>query len=280
MLNIIIASLLSSAPNVNWFEGKLIYENPIAYVRSPESGIALKSSKYKGVQFEYLDAEIGRTVPIVRWNNNDLDLQLGLEVGSWLVLGYKDGAFPMLTQDFLAAVPLMFRFGSFSGALKWSHLSSHFGDNFDVLWEKTLTPEQKHQINTVEDQGDVSIFPAIHSYSRDFISGEIADETNFGSLKLKSYIQLAYVYKMIPRYLKRWSGGIGNELRCFNFFLAEDFHYYQDVDDFGFSTQLGWLLQNHTTEPKVYLGYYHGSDRRGKLLGRKMTEYSFGFAVR
>lgn len=280
MLNIVFVSLLFASPNIEWFEGKPIYENPTSFVRSPESGIAIKSSEYKGVQFQYLDAEIGRTVPIIKLNNNSLDLQLGLEAGSWLVLGYKDGAFPMLTQDFLAAVPLMFRVGSFSGALKWSHLSSHFGDNFDVLWGKTLSPQQKQQINEVENQENVSIFPAIHSYSRDFVSAEVADETNFGSLKLKSYVQSAYVYKMIPRYLKRWSAGTGSELRYSNFFLAEDLRYYQDVDEFGFSTQLGWLLENHTSQPKVFFGYYHGSDRRGKLLGRMMTEYSFGFAVR
>ena len=281
MLSIIIVSLLSSAPNVDWFEGKPIYENPIGYVRSPETGMSLKSSSYRGADLKYLDAEIGRVIPIVRWKGKYFDAQLGAEAGGWFVLSYYQGRFPLITQDFLLAIPLMFRVGSLSGALKFNHLSAHVSEGFDELWEKTLSAEQKQKIQIVEQQENVSISPPIENYSRDFWSLEISKEANLGSLKIKSSAQLAYIHKIIPHGLGRWFGGDGIELQYFGLYTAGNVFYYQDTETLDLSGEFGWLLDDHDMQPRIFIGIYKGSDRRGQFMGRQqMKELSLGFAIR
>lgn len=277
MVGIFLLSALAVS-GISSLDDKPIYENPLAYVRSPECGLFLKASTYRGAKLKYLDAQIGRVVPIVHFQQQDI--QLGLEAATWAVLGYHKGAFPLITQDFLISVPLMFRFYSFSGAIKFSHISSHRGDGFDLLWDKTLTPEEKQKIEMVERQEKISIMPPVQNYSRDFISGEIAQEIEFRSLKVKSYIQLAHIHKTIPHNLGRWFGGNGIELRYSNFYLAEDIHYYQDTETFDFAVQTGWLVSGDFAETRFCIIGYHGSDRRGQFLGRQMNELGIGIFIR
>ena len=149
MINLLLLSVFSFT-GVDIFEGKPIYKNPLAYIRSPETGVSLKSSKWRQANLQYLDAVVGQTIPIVNFHEKYPDVQFGLEASTWAVLGYYEGRFPLITQDFLIAAPLMFRAGSWSGALKFNHLSSHRGDGFDLLWDKTLSPEEKQKIETVE----------------------------------------------------------------------------------------------------------------------------------
>lgn len=277
MISVLLLSLFAV---VDVFDGKPIHESPLGYIRSVQSGISLKSSKYRGANLQYLDAEIGKSTPIIRLRNKDFDTQLGIEVGSWMVLGYYQGRFPLVTQDFLLAIPLMFRADNFSGAIKWNHLSSHRSDGFDFLWDKTLSPEQKQKIEAVEEQENVSISPPVKNYSRDFWSLEVSKKTNFKNLNAKSFLQLAYIHKIIPHGLGRWFGGNSFELEYFGFYIAENLMWYQDTNTIDFSIQTGWILEGHKSKPRVYVSYYSGSDRRGQFLGRTMKEYGLGLSIR
>ena len=284
MFSAFLISILSFV-QVDVLDNKPIYQNPLAFVRSPESSIFLKTSTYRGARLKYLEAEIGRTIPIVRLRNRngvfDFDLQLGIEAASWSILGYSEGSFPLITQDFLLAVPLMFKVSSVSGALKFNHISSHVGDGMDLLWDKSLTKEQKEKIETIENQGNVSISPPVKNYSRDFWSIEIAQTHDMGFATLKSYVHTGHVHKMIPKHLKRWFVGQGFELRhSSGLFLADDVRYNQDTDTLDFSAQGGWMFEGYFAEMRMCVTGYHGSNRRGQFAGQKINEFGLGMFFR
>src|SRR3990167_1947881 len=117
MYQLLLCALLSS---VEVFNTEPVYNNPLAYVRTPQVGLSLNLTKYKHNNIQYLEGTIGRSIPVVSFTiQEDLKLQLGLEVSAWLALGYDEGAFPLITQDFYFSFPLYFRHNKISGALKF-----------------------------------------------------------------------------------------------------------------------------------------------------------------
>lgn len=281
---IVLLSILS-ASHIDMFDGKPIYENPIAWVRSPEIGISIRRSEYRKINLTYFDAAIGRIVPIIRLHQrnvyNNLDFQVALEGGTWVLLGYDNGMFPLITQDFYFSIPLMFKINDLSGVLKWNHISSHRSEGFDILWKKVLTPEERYKIERTERQENISISLPTKNYSRDFVSLDLAYEFYVDGDTIKPYIQGGYIYKIFPRYLKRWFYGGGFEIKSQKgLFSATDIRYNQDTNTTDFAMQIGWELQNHSSKPRFCLNYYNGSDRRGQFLGRYQKEVGIGIYVR
>lgn len=288
MIGLFVCSLLATASHIDLFDGNPIYQEPLANVRSVETGISVKTSKYRGAQLRYFDALIGKVIPVFRYHTNQTtDVQLAIEAGTWAVLGYDEGAFPLITQDFLLAVPLLYRIRSFENlgdlslALKYNHISSHRGDGFDLLWESTLTLDEKHKVKQLEEQQGISVAPPVKNYSRDFFSFDLAKEVVYGETKAKAYVSASYAHKMYPEKLKRWSAGNGVEVsHDSGFFLAGDLHYYQDTNSLDYSGQTGWIFYHHAVQPRIVISWYLGSDRRGQFVGRRMQEIGIGIMFR
>ena len=281
------------------FKEKPIFENPIAYVRSPDSGITVNTSRYAGQPIGYLDAIFGGDFPLVTLNirapssfDHLLKLQLGVEAATWATLGYKEGAFPLLTQDFLVAIPLLFRYAGFSGAVKFNHISGHLGDGFEELVRETLPSDEKIILETADDLardyglGVISKEP--FSYSRDFFSCHIAYDDLVGNLARKVYLQYGYAHKIFPKGTKRSFAGGGFEIKykagTFDPFYAQDTTWNQDVDSVDLSIQTGVYILSQSKsdlfEVRLAGTIYIGSDRRGQLMGRKIKQFGLGLFIR
>ena len=288
-MNVLLITALVSG--VNFFGAAPLYEEPLANVRSPDTGMTMNTSRYLGDRVYYLEATIGKNVPVSTLTLRDLSVQFSLQGGAWLILGYDDFAFPMLTQDFFFAFPLSFKLGQLSGAIKYNHISSHQGDGFDALMEEQLTKRERKEIEFYEriaKQNGVDILLSEPvSYSRDFGSLHLAYDYNVDRAKVRSYVHVGYVHKMIPDNLKRWFVGAGTEviypLRIASPYYAHDTTYNQDMDSLDYSGELGvvFLTQEDSLfEFRIALTGYVGSDRRGQLVGRKLKQFGFGFFIR
>lgn len=280
---VLLCALLSS---VEVFDNKPVYDNPIAYVRSPELGLSVNKTKYKGQDIAYLEGVIGRSVPVLTLPFENLKLQLGLEAGAWLALGNDGWSFPMITQDFYFSVPLYFRYKNLSGAVKFNHISSHKGDGMDILVEDTIPKEEKEQIEQIEEQKnvDISLIERV-AYSRDFLSLEVAYEYMIRDIKAKSYIHGGYIHNMHPDELGRLFVGGGTELKYetqyINPYYAHDIRYNQDTDSVDYSGQVGIItLTERLFESRLALTGYIGSDRRGQFVGRKLKQIGIGVFIR
>lgn len=303
--SILISTLLSSAPssdvlNFELFNLKPLYREPFAGLRSPDTGLALCTSKYQKQHVQYFEASLGKNVPIVTAHikpeifDNELTLQLGLAGGFWATLGYDDGAFPLLTEDFLISIPLEFKFGNFSGAIKFNHISAHLGDGFEGLLEDELSPSDQRDLDNAENlledlSGNEEIGITLKepfSYSRDFMSLHIAYEYKISVLDARTYAHVGYAHKMIPDELRKWFAGTGSEIiypsGTLAPYYAQDITWNDDTDSVDLSMELGVVvLSSETKYYTLRLAFtgYVGRDRRGQMINNKLKQFGFGFFI-
>ena len=244
-----------------------VYENPIAYVRSPQSSINIFFSKEDfEKELTYLEGQIGKSIALITISPNKyMFFQLGLEASVWMSLGKVDDRFPLITQDFLMAAPIYFRIDDFSGAVKYNHISAHLGDGskiFDKRWRPIV-------------------------YSRDFISVDLAYDILIKGFLSKFYISCSYATTMYPD-VKRFSAGGGfettyNNALYFVPYFAYDLRYNQDMDSFDHAGQIGFKMSNDKRsifDVRLALIGYYGSDRRGQLIGHDVEQFGVGLIVK
>ena len=282
------------------FGEQVLYREPYVSPRSPDTGITINTSRYHEERIGYIEASVGKNIPIATWSGPELPewgqlkLQIGIASGFWVTLGYDKGYFPLLTQDFLISVPVEFALGQLSGALKFSHISAHLGDGFDGLLEDKLSGSEQEQLDQAEelvgdatghkDAGITLIEP--FNYSRDFLSAHIAYDDTLGIFAQRTYAHAGYAHKLTPRKIGRWFIGTGLELTykgsTFSPYYAQDVTYNQDVDSLDFSGELGTILFSGETgvyNIRAAFTTFIGKDRRGQLMNRKMRQIGLGVFV-
>jgi len=282
------------------FEIKPLYREPFAGPRSPDTGVTINTSRYKKQRIEYLEASIGKNVPIVtahiksRHADEELTLQLGLAGGFWATLGYDEGAFPLLTEDFLISIPLEFKWGPISAAIKFNHISAHLGDGFEKLLEEDLSSEDQRDLDAAEDvledlSGNENIGITLmepQTYSRDFMSFHAAYSYKVGIFDGRTYAHVGYVHKMIPDELERWFAGTGTEViypsGTIAPYCAQDVTWNGDTDSVDLSLELGVVVLSSETKYytlRVAATGYIGRDRRGQMINNKLKQFGFGFFI-
>ena len=292
---VLLLSLLcvsTAQAEVRWLEDKPIYEEPLAYSRATGSYLLVSTSKYLGQRIAYLDAAIGKDMPIFTWQTDNITLQTGVQASTWITLGYTgELSFPLLTQDFHFAIPLSIRYKSLSGSIRFNHVSAHKGDGIDDLIEEELSGSDKENFEQIEEFGerngvDVSLVEPL-SYSRDFFSGHVSYKCLVDSVEYRHYFHLAYAHKIIPEELNPWLVGGGLEVKrnigSLTPFVAQDVTWNGDVDSVDLNFMLGTFFgrdDDNIFDIGAAASAYIGSDRRGQLLGRKMKQFSIGFFVR
>jgi len=270
---------------------KQIFDVPLAYPRSPGNlGLSANFTKYKGMDIWYLEGQLGRNIPLVTAEIEDLKLQLGIEAQAWIALGYDDWCFPLLTEDFLLAIPLSFRYGNFSGAFAFKHISAHRGDGMNALLEETLSASERKEYefydDIAEDNGMDLVLDETEAYSRDFFSLCLSYDYKIRQIESRIYGHLGYAHKMVPDEIKRWFVGTGFEAvypsNIIAPYYAQDVTYNQDTDTVDYSGQLGAIIAHEEDDVlavRFALSVYIGSDRRGQMLGRKEKRINFGIYI-
>jgi hypothetical protein len=230
-----------------------LYENPLANPYSPEFSI-VRDSKAR------IQAKFGGGIGLVNYDDKIHHWQLGVEASAWITLGYKDGSFPLLTEDFIFSVPFAYKYYQTTFVLKWNHISAHLGDG-----------SRREPI----------------IYSRDFISFHIAREYKNRYSRSKVYLHLGDAYRIYPKRLsgKFIGGGIESNLKTgwIRPYIAFETNYNRDVFSLDLSGQIGLQLERRlpgSLEARVAVIGYYGRDRRGQMLGRKLSTVGVGIFIR
>jgi len=273
------------------FKRAPIFDVPIAHPRSPGNfGVAANFTTYQGLDIWYLEAQLGRNIAIITATIGELELQLGVEAQAWIALGYDDWAFPLLTEDFLIAAPVSFRYGGWSGAFAYKHISAHRGDGMDRLLEETLSAKERKEFEIYDELAEKNgmdlILEESEPYSRDFLSLCVAYDYKIRKIESRVYGHLGYAHKMVPDELKRWYFGTGFEAvypsEAFAPYYAQDVTYNQDIDTVDYSGQIGAIVAHEDEDLftfRLAINLYIGSDRRGQMAGRKEKRLSIGFYI-
>lgn len=255
---LILLLLCTSCYTTGWFNRKPILEQPLAAPINTDSGLVYRTK-------QGLEGHLGKSLVIIEGFQHIWDwkafYQLGLEGSTWLTLGYSKGSFPLLTQDFLLAVPIMFSTGPLAIAFKYNHISAHLGDALAKVIEPKI-------------------------YSRDYLSLDASYlfPTAIGEFKL--LYRLGYNHKIIPSFLGRWFTGGDFEFRYpllddKSFFAAQDLIWNQDTNTLDSTTSAGLILSKNTMfEPRLLINYYYGSDRRGQIYSNHISTFGIGLLIR
>lgn len=249
-----------------WFQDQPLYKESMAHPRSPQSSLSVNYGSLQKQELVFFRGSLGKNIPIVtiRDPNRNMALQLGVQGGAWMDLGYERGAFPLLTQDFLIAIPLSFQYNNWAFQFKYSHLSAHLGDSIYKLKDPI-------------------------KYSRDFLTLGSSFEINKEDFDYRAYLQGSFIHKMTPR-LPPWSIDIGMEFRIkYDYlpaFFAHNLTWNQDVDSLDYSAQAGVLLWKYWKDEKVFFKPRIAltfsplaSDRRGQFFDQRTTEFGISFIV-
>jgi hypothetical protein len=298
-LSILVTTNAYAGIEFSFLNDDPLYKEPLANIRSPDIGITLNTFKYRGQRVEFIEASLGRNIPIITTSilpgqdwDNPLLLQLGMAVGSWITLGYDDGAFPLLTQDFLISIPLSFKYGGLSAAIKYNHISAHLGDGFDKLLEEELSNKEQKDLEMAEDllesfAGNEEIgiiLKEADAYSRDFISLHAAYDYKIGIFDSRMYIHGGYAHKMVPEELGKSFYGNGFEVLyksdIISPYYAQDITWHEDTDNTDVSMELGVIfLPKNKFIFRIAATGFIGKDRRGQLLGNKVKQFGIGLFV-
>jgi hypothetical protein len=269
----------AKAADFKAFEGRPLFESSLANHRSPEFSISGRNSSYLGQNISYLEAAMGKDFSLVTVTlENKNQIQFAMGAGTWLTLGYKEGAFPLLTQDFLVNGALAFRSENLTLAFKYNHISAHMGDGMEKLLEENLDIPGPIAEEIAEP----------FAYSREFVSFHMDYQWNRGVIKRRVYGHVGYAIRMIPRQLGKYYIGGGAEVMVKELwwagpFVAVDVTYNNDVDMADISGQVGIFIlsepEDYVTMRLAFTGHY-GSDRRGQLVGQELKQVGVGIFVR
>lgn len=265
-----------------------IFKQPLANPRSTgDVSMTLNQTKYKGFYVGYLEGVISRNFTLCRTNIMGIDAELGAFAGAWVILGYDDGSFPLITEDFKFGLPLSVRRRNWSASLSFEHISSHQGDGMDLLLEKSLSGGELARFRMyeemAEDEGIGISIKDPEGYSRDYISLYLSHDTHEDSYRYRKYVHLGYAHKIIPDDLKREFLGFGVEAKRnskFNPYYSVDITWNRDTESIDYSGQAGiYLLKKYSEVRFAFTGFW-GMDRKGQMLGRKDRRVGFGLFIK
>lgn len=285
-------SVFADEPKVRFLEPDLIFSPPLAFPRSSgNTSLSINTTEFNGEKIKYFSAIIGKNIPIITLDYNDLVFQLCAEGSGWLTLGYKDMTFPLLTEDFLIGIPLSFRYDNLALQVAFRHISAHRGDGMESILENSLSSENRKRFENYkneieEDDLSINIGNPI-TYSRDFITFSVSYDYRIKFIKSRTYSHIGYAHKMIPETLKRWFIGSGYELMysSFNRFLpyfAHDITWNEDTDSTDLSFELGVIILSSSSKYytlRFALTRFIGKDRRGQMLNNDLDQFGFGFFI-
>ena len=219
---------------------------------------------------------IGYSVGVLEFNLNRLPIQLRIEGNTLFVSKVRKPDFPMQSADYTIAFPFDTRIKSFSARLKWTHISSHLGDDFNRI-------ENVH--NSLERFGnEYSYFSKPKKFSREFL--EIFG--SFDRLNNRFYSGLIWAYHITrnrsdDRPFAPITFQFGYE--CFNKiqnkvvkpFMAMDaklkqqFNWQPDLN-----LQLGMIIgTNQLGRMRIALEVYNGFSNQGQFYNRKDKDVNF-----
>lgn len=287
---VLLTLLISSSANAEtkFFSEPRLFNEPMADPRAAASSFTVNTSKYYGYRLWYIDAAIGKSFPISTHRFSDLYIQTNLAAAGWLSLGYTGGLrFPLITEDFLLSMPVLFKYKRWSWYVAYNHISSHMGDGMSEMLEATLSEKERKQLSAyqkvAESSGMEVIIKEPETYSREFITSYVSYRCKIGILDANIYGVAGYNLKVLPEELGRGFVGNGFEIeyyyRTLTPYYSQDVRWNNDVGSLDYSGQLGAILMNdddNLVRFRFAFTLYAGSDRRGQMVGKDIERFGFG----
>ncbi len=226
------------------------------------------SARYLTSRTEFA-GNIGYSAGLLQMSHDRIQLQLRVEGNALLVSKLHRPDFPVQSTDFTLAFPLEFRKNRFSARLKWMHISSHLGDDFN-----RIDGVRDALYRYVDRQG---IFLRPRKYSREYV--ELLTSYNIDKIRFYGGPSLAYhVTANEPNepQAQPWTLQLGIEVFSARAHAAVQPYAAVDVklkQEFGwtpdFNAQLGLFIGGQAHKMRLALEFFKGHSNQGQFSQRK-----------
>jgi len=212
---------------------------------------------------------IGYSAGLVQFQLRNVPIQLRIEGNTFLVSKLETPDFPVQTADFTVAFPLELKANHFAVRLKWSHTSSHLGDDFNRIDNVDDAIEPK--------RATAALFLRALKFSREHITLLGAYQTP----RVRLYAGSIWVYHVANDLSNNPAqssltpeAGIelfSNRKELTKLYVAGDFKTQQEFDwHVSYNLQAGIIVGRHALrQMRLAMEFYRGQSNQGQFLARK-----------
>ncbi len=250
------------------YKPRLFPGNRLFLRRLADPGETQLSARYLANRGEFA-GNIGYSVGIVEFRARTFKVQFLVEGNTFLVSKLSTPDFPVQSTDYTIAFALAARRDNFSARLKWMHISSHLGDDFNAIEDVSESIE-------VVYAGGFGFLRA-KKFSREFI--ELQGSVVMSGLRV--YGGPVWAYHIVagrddPVVSDAWTMQAGLELRkqgsqFLRPFLAADFKARQEFSwDVDYNFQAGVALGKHRErQMRIAVEFFGGHSPQGQFQHRR-----------
>lgn len=207
----------------------------------------------------------GETFPILRGDFPAGQWEVGFQAAVFAIFDLDAQSKDLINADYWAGIPLVYRLDGFSALARFSHQSSHLGDEF-LLRNRTT------RVNLSYEQLELKLSQELGRWLRVYGGG-------------------GYLFDQDPSDLKRWSTQVGAELESPWAFVGEvvrplvavDVQNHEETDwDSDVSVRAGFQLESpsfKSTKLQLLGEYFDGHSPNGQFFERTIRYVGFGAHV-
>lgn len=216
---------------------------------------------------------IGYSVGFFEFYLKNTQIQFRVEGNTFLVSKVQTPDFPVQSTDYTIAFPLDLRTYHFSARFRWTHISSHLGDDFNKI---------DNISDSIEVFGDEPFFFSLpKKFSREFL--ELFGSYDF--YQIRFYGGAIWAYHITPNPSDRldskpwtlqfgleWQSNAQNKL--VHPFAAVDLRSQQEFDwRTDYNIQLGLIIGNQKSQRmRLALEFFNGRSNQGQFFQRQQND--------
>ncbi|MFQ5648553.1 MAG: DUF1207 domain-containing protein [bacterium] len=233
------------------------------------------SARFLSARQEFA-GNIGYSVGLFQVARNTTTLQLRVEGNTFLVAKLRTPDFPVQSTDYTIAFPLDLQHHRISARLKWTHISSHLGDDFNKI------DDVIHAIDVFANEHRP--FSKPKKFSREFF--ELLAAYRFAAVRV--YAGAIVAYHVTSNYtdyvpVKPWTLQLGAEWyltgqnKLVYPYLAADLKPKQQFNwNPDLNIQFGLVVGQQTLRKmRVALEIFTGHSNQGQFFQRKEHDLNF-----
>jgi hypothetical protein len=243
--------------------GKDLFAPLIADPRWPHFSVAYHRYTNGGGLKSVGAISFGETLPLYKGRVSDGgEWQVGLQAAVFAVFDLSTPSWDLQNEDYIAALPFVYRKDSFSALVRLFHQSSHIGDEL-------LLHSKINRVNFSYEALDLKLSHDLRNWLRVYGGGEYAF-----SRKPKNLKPWATQYGFELTSPKKYLHGILRPVAGADFKNREENNWHSEV-----SVSMGVQIENSRDmwhRWQIMLGYYNGNSPNGQFHDELIELLSLG----
>jgi hypothetical protein len=244
-----------------WLPRETLFEPLIADPRWPRFSTSIQLYQGDSEVDTVFAANLGATIPVYGWSGLGGQWQIGAQGGVFSIFDLNSDSFDLINADYLFGLPIFARYGDFSAMARFTHQSSHLGDEF-------LLRNRVDRINlsyeAINAMLSYRFFDAVRVYGGG--GGIVRSDPDLDPLFAQAGLEVTSPDPLI--------GNILYPIAAFDFQSAEELDWDQN-----YSLRAGLELRTELLEERrlqLLFEYFNGRSPNGQFFERDVEYFGAG----